>query len=656
MTQYNSEVNLKVGVDTNEAENEVKSLSEQFGELEDKLRELASQGKQNTQEFKDLASRAGELQRSMESATKAIDAAAHGSMGLQKVVDSALALSSGFSMVEGTMALFGSESEELAKTMQKVQGAMAITMGLKELSELMKTGALSTTIFGKAFQALTGSTNGATTATKGFSKALTATGIGAIVTAIGLLIANWDDLKEIVSATNYEMEATTEAVKDIGKEFAKERGEVEKLAYEYKQVNTSAQRKKEIIEKLQEISPNYFKTLNKEKTSVDELTTAQTKFNEALMKQALLKGYQKQLEELASKQAQVNTELETGTREASWWQKSLNFIATSVSGMPSVTSDVLNNIDAVKGANKELEQNQKQIDAVLKLINKTETELNKMGGVAIEEAPKKVDKAAKVVRQSAMESMASLDMLQSKFAEVVKKSQEDVNKIRATDMVASQNELVKTSLDGQLEMFNQYQSNYNHSFDEMIQSQRDALTKGLIDYKTYTENIAKIDALRVQGQRDTAKAVSDVMSALSETFGQETKAGKILASASALINTYLGITEVLKAKNPYPEPFGTAVKAASATAIAIQGFNAVRNINKVQVPGGGAGLQPPSTPSPFKPSSGATTGSSVLSSQMTAETVKFGKQLEVKTYVLESDISATQKRTSTIRKTATLQR
>ena len=72
-------------------------------------------------------------------------------------------------------------------------------------------------------------------------------------------------------------------------------------------------------------------------------------------------------------------------------------------------------------------------------------------------------------------------------------------------------------------------------------------------------------------KRETYKMTGDAMNALGEVVGRQTIAGKALAVAQALINTYLGVTEVLRNKTIIPEPFGTIQKVASvATMLCIR--------------------------------------------------------------------------------------
>ena len=94
------------------------------------------------------------------------------------------AVARGFQAAQGAMALFGSESEELQKTLVKVQGAMALADGLEGLGKVKQ-------------QFLTLAKDGVGVLVKSFSTlkgALISTGIGALVVALGYVIANFDEL------------------------------------------------------------------------------------------------------------------------------------------------------------------------------------------------------------------------------------------------------------------------------------------------------------------------------------------------------------------------------------------------------------------------------------------------------------------------------
>jgi hypothetical protein len=148
-----------------------------------------------------------------------------------------------------------------------------------------------------------------------------------------------------------------------------------------------------------------------------------------------------------------------------------------------------------------------------------------------------------------------------------------------------------------------------------------------------------------------AQAVGGTLSALSDVVGKETAAGKALAIAQATINTYLGITEVWKAKAVLPEPFNTATKIAATITTAAGGFAAVRNIAKTQVPGGGGGgggvgnLNAPITPQ-LTPQVTATAVNTAAVNQM-------GNQA-TRAYVLNSDIQNNDQRNAYIDRNASI--
>lgn len=101
--------------------------------------------------------------------------------------------------VQGAMALFGNESEDVQKALLKVQSAMALSQGLSQLKDIGKVG-----------DQLTASFKGLTAGANGFKKALISTGIGALVVAVGLLVTYWEDILGLVSGVDSEQKKLNE--------------------------------------------------------------------------------------------------------------------------------------------------------------------------------------------------------------------------------------------------------------------------------------------------------------------------------------------------------------------------------------------------------------------------------------------------------------
>ena len=101
-------------------------------------------------------------------------------------------------------------------------------------------------------------------------------------------------------------------------------------------------------------------------------------------------------------------------------------------------------------------------------------------------------------------------------------------------------------------------------------------------WKTTNASILKdkeiTDSLLFQSQFELVIGLSNLLGAL----GRNNKA---FASGQALVNTWLGVTEILSAKSLLPSPFDWITKALNTGAVLASGFNAIRNINRAA--GGG---------------------------------------------------------------------
>lgn len=126
---------------------------------------------------------------------------------LQKM---ATGLASGYAALQGAMNLLNIENEDLNKALVKVQSAMAIAQGIGGMKDLVEG-------FGKAKVAFAGATNGLKMFIGGLSgvkKAIIGTGIGALVVAIGMLIANWEKISKLFSDTD-PIEKTKKAIEGL---------------------------------------------------------------------------------------------------------------------------------------------------------------------------------------------------------------------------------------------------------------------------------------------------------------------------------------------------------------------------------------------------------------------------------------------------------
>ena len=166
-----------------------KSLKAQYKEAVLEVQRLADAFGETSIEVANAAKKAAELKDKIEDVNDAIQAQ-KGEGKFIALGKSVTAVASGFSAVQGAMGLVGVESEELQKTMLRVQSAMALAQGLEGLEDA-----------GRAFKQL-GTV--AVNAFKGIRGAIAATGIGLLLIAVGTLVAYWDDIKAAVNGVSKE--------------------------------------------------------------------------------------------------------------------------------------------------------------------------------------------------------------------------------------------------------------------------------------------------------------------------------------------------------------------------------------------------------------------------------------------------------------------
>lgn len=125
-------------------------------------------------------------------------------------------LASGFAAVQGAMALFGTESENLGKVLVKLQAIMALVQGLDGLDGLGKNLTGLSRSFAPAIQAVKSFIGGLT----GMKAAIAATGIGLLAVGLGAVAANWDKIKAALGGET-ESQKTVRTAGEKADEFVR---------------------------------------------------------------------------------------------------------------------------------------------------------------------------------------------------------------------------------------------------------------------------------------------------------------------------------------------------------------------------------------------------------------------------------------------------
>ena len=173
-----------------------KSLTGQLRGLKQELAALEAAGQEGTDAFNKLLISAAKLEDQIGDTRDRVRILASDTFKFDAAVGAVQGLASGFEVAQGAAALFGGESEELQKSLVKVQAAIAVANGVQQIAALVtEQSAVKTAVLTAAQSAYAVVVGTSTGAMKVFRLALAATGVGALVLGLGLLIENFDKVK-----------------------------------------------------------------------------------------------------------------------------------------------------------------------------------------------------------------------------------------------------------------------------------------------------------------------------------------------------------------------------------------------------------------------------------------------------------------------------
>lgn len=156
------------------------------------------------------------LTESVKQLNKTTNAAEKGGISVGEVFKNVGKIGAAFSAsiggITAGMQLLGVENKDVIEQMQQLQQVRAITSAFNQVAN---NGV-------EAFKALKTAVKGGEIGMKGFRKALISTGIGALIVAIGLLIANFDKIKAVIPTESLEkLEDTFNGTMSVVKSFGK---------------------------------------------------------------------------------------------------------------------------------------------------------------------------------------------------------------------------------------------------------------------------------------------------------------------------------------------------------------------------------------------------------------------------------------------------
>lgn len=336
----------------------------------------------------------------------------------------------GFQALTGALQLFGVENEKVQQIAQQFQGAINVSQGLNSILSLKDAFSNLGTVLGvtkaakvadaaasniqagasgRAAVALTlqaGAANTATVATRGFTAALLANPIIAVAAVLAVIAGAFIAVSAAADEASEATKAVNDALSEGAGNAAKEGTEVAILVHEYKNANIEQARRIEIIDELQKLSPAYFGNLDKENTSIEQLSDAYKKFDEALI-------------EFAKRQSLINKAAEIRAQRAINEAKTVDELVGTYDRIAESFKRNTKQLNDAEIATRKKAQADKELlkqeNAILEALTKTkaiEDPFKNAGKDAAENLPK----AAQALRDQNDEIERQIKLLQARDA------------------------------------------------------------------------------------------------------------------------------------------------------------------------------------------------------------------------------------------------
>lgn len=514
---------------------DLQPLTTRMGEAEDRLYELALAGQSATQEYQDLLQTVANYRKVQIQTDMVVDASA--TTFDSKLGGALQGVTSAFAGVQGAMALTGNQSEELEQALLKVQGAMALAEGVRGIRE----GAT-------AFKAMGMS---AKISLQGIRTGIAATGIGVLLLALGGIVAYWDDIKTAVNGVSSEQEKLNELA---AQNVVSEQSKLDAIGGQ----------------------ENILKLQGKSEKDILKLKIAQT--------DQVIKATENQI-----KQNDITAQAQIAAA-----QRNKDILVGIINFIQKPLRLLLQGVDAVGEA---LGQEFGLAKGFEKLVDK---------GVSLIFDPEAEKKKAEETRKESLKALEKLKNDRAGFELSVKNIDDQANKealAKQKEYLDKRKEQLEKALAEEKKLFEQQQEVIQKGIEQVKsndekrlealkafgEKKNEELKKQVEQERERAAAEIEIDRLKFEQKIAQANEASAVLSGLGALLGKQTAAGKALGIASALINTYVGVSEALKQPSTLPSPFDYAAKAVNVAGILATGFKTVKAITSVKVPGGSGG-------------------------------------------------------------------
>lgn len=456
----------------------VNKLSKEYRSLVQEMARMRLAGEQQTEQYQQMAKRAAELYDTLHDVRNEAKALASDDANWEALASGLSGLSGAVTAGTGIMSLFVGENEELARVQTRLQAVMAITMGIQQaFNALNKDSAFRLKLVSKATNMWTvANANLATSLgiSTAAAKVLMGTLTLGVSVLIGGLIALWYKYSSEAKKAAAVQNETAEAIKEGARAAAVQKAKLD-ILYKATQDNTKALKdRKAAVRNLQAAYPAYFGQMKTEAILAGKAATAYRQLAADIMKAAMARAYEKRIEKIAERQADLELEKETtekylkdnkkkydrankNRKEEKEYAKQATggvFAATPESAAAQqfangVSDPVITAYDErnkkLKVIAKEMGKNAKDIEALTEKVVEYSPEVNKVENKGYDEPKTKKEKKKKEKKEDLSSELNELNELekaaQRKIAETkVALMKEGYDKERAAALLQFEEE------------------------------------------------------------------------------------------------------------------------------------------------------------------------------------------------------------------------
>ena len=615
-------VGFSVSVESQDASKSIKELRQEIEKTTKAVEDLGTQYGENSKEVEAAQKRLANLQdltnQKQEESNQRIDNAA-------KTVS---ALSAAYGGVQGALELTGLAGEDTIKQLAKIQSALAIGDAVQNIAEFR--GAIVSTF--------TSLKDGAVKAFQAVKAGIGATGIGALLLALGGIVAYWDEIKAAVGGVSEEQKKLLE---DTQADAKAQQDKLSTIDSQDNILKLQGKSEKEILDlKIKQTGQVIAAT---EKQVAQQKIVLQAQLAAEKRNKEILKGI------LTFVTAPLQLVIDGVNKVAQVFGKGFDFnVAEKLSGLvfdPKETEKKgQEEIAALDKTLNDLKNKQAGYQLSVQSLNKQTSDAAKANADKLaEEENARFEKQLADEKKLTEDLLAEYDKRKKQLQGVKTLSQKELAALdaaQAKEDKEKQDKINNERIDGQMKVV---ASTTNFAL-QGIQQQQKANEDAAQNISAVNKWLASEDKKRLDEKVADTQMALDALSAIVD---QNSVAGKAIAVAQAIINTYQGATKALGQ--------GGALGFVTAGAVIAAGIMNVKKIVSTKIPSakgtgsveGGAAAPSISASAPIAPPQPQAQTTTLDSQSINA----IGNQTS-RAYVVESDVTSSQQRIAAIQQRA----